>query len=340
MQRRVSIGIVLTALCVLLLGALPVRSGIQQNGRKAAERGLAFLQKDVAKFRATKKCASCHEGTITVWALTEAQSQGYAIAPESLAEIAKWTRDGQLSGIDLPRETPAGKRGLNTTALYLGMLDLAVPGQQAVPSDDLKRIASHLVRYQEADGAWSWSAAPAQNRPPPVMESDEVATLIGYLALEPRLSADSSEASAIRASRDRAAAWLEKSAAGDSNQAAALRLLLAARSGKSGKEFRHELDAFVKRQNSDGGWSPTKDLPSDAYSTGQALYFLRLSGVKKDRTAIQRGVAFLVGQQRSDGSWLMTPRAHPGAKPMKDPGPISYFGSAWATMGLMRASSE
>jgi squalene cyclase len=121
---------------------------------------------------------------------------------------------------------------------------------------------------------------------------------------------------------------------------AALRLLRTARSGESGKSLHKEINAFLKRQNADGGWSPTKDLPSDAYATGQALYFLSLAGVKKDRAAIQRGVAFLVGRQQPDGSWPMTPRAHPGARPMKDPIPIIYFGTAWATMGLMRVAPK
>ena len=36
----------------------------------------------------------------------------------------------------------------------------------------------------------------------------------------------------------------------------------------------------------------------------------------------------------------MTSRAHPGEKPMTNPVPITYFGSAWATLGLLRAVSE
>ena len=33
----------------------------------------------------------------------------------------------------------------------------------------------------------------------------------------------------------------------------------------------------------------------------------------------------------------MTPRAHPGATPANNTVPITYFGSAWATLGLMRS---
>jgi hypothetical protein len=32
----------------------------------------------------------------------------------------------------------------------------------------------------------------------------------------------------------------------------------------------------------------------------------------------------------------MKSRGHPGVPPMTNPVPITYFGSAWATMGLVR----
>jgi hypothetical protein len=59
--------------------------------------------------------------------------------------------------------------------------------------------------------------------------------------------------------------------------------------------------------------------------------------VKPDREEITRGVAFLVTTQKEDGSWPMKPRSHPGADPAKNTVPITYFGSAWGTLGLMRS---
>ena len=69
-------------------------------------------------------------------------------------------------------------------------------------------------------------------------------------------------------------------------------------------------------------------------------YFLSLARVPRDREEIQRGVAFLVAQQKENGSWPMKSRSHPGAKPYTNPVPITYFGSAWATLGLMRLGVE
>src|SRR5439155_5949080 len=142
-----------------------------------------------------------------------------------------------------------------------------------VSADELQRIAGHLVRHQEADGSWAWSLAPAKNRPPPVFESDEVVTLLAYLALGPHVPADPKEKSAIPASREHAAAWLAKSTPSDSTQATALRLLRDVRADKPPKELEVGIDRLLSRQHQDGGWGQDKDCASDAYATGQALYF-------------------------------------------------------------------
>jgi len=205
-----------------------------------------------------------------------------------------------------------------------------------VSEDELKRIAAHVVRHQEADGAWAWSSAPSKNRPPPFFESDEVATLLAYLALEPNIPLDSSEKSAARDARAKAAEWLSKSAPNDSTQAMVFRLLRRVREGESAEALQPAIDEMISGQNGDGGWGQLKEAASDAYATGQALYLLNLAGVKSDRPEVQRAVAFLVTTQKEDGSWPITPRSHADATPAKNTVPIIYFGSAWGTLGLAR----
>jgi hypothetical protein len=306
--------------------------------RKSAERGLAFLQADAVTWRKDKKCASCHQGTMTVWALCEAKSQGYTAPAETIVDVSKWTKE-RLKDIDKPRDTRPGWSMVNTPALYLAVMALAIPKQEALNTAELKQIAGHLLRHQEADGSWAWSSAPAKNRPPPVFESDEVATLLGYVALGPQLPKDPKEASPIRDSRDKAAGWLAKTKPSESTQAIALRLFRDVQANQ-GKEVDKGISSLLGRQGKDGGWAPEKGLASDAYATGQALYFLNLAGVKSDRLEVQRGLAFLVATQKPDGSWPMTSRSHPGATPMTNPVPITYFGSAWATLGLLRTAPK
>src|ERR1043165_1295787 len=305
----------------------------QQQARKTVERSLEFLKSDAAKWRKEHTCSTCHHGTMTVWALSEAKSQGYAVEPEMLADMVKWTKE-RLAKIDEPRDTRDGWKIVNTPAVYLATMAQAVPKQDAVSADELKRIAGHLVRHQETNGAWEYSSAPAQNRQPPVFESDELVTRLAYMALGPHVPADAKEKSE---SREKAAAWLAKTERSDTTQADVVRLLFKVRTGEPAKSIQTEIERVLSLQNKDGGWSQLKDLSSDAYATGQALYVLSEAGVRNDRREIKRAAAFLLGNQKEDGSWPMIGRAHPGATPSKNQIPITYFGSAWGCLGLMRA---
>src|SRR5262249_73874 len=38
---------------------------------------------DAARWRKARRCATCHHGTMTVWALSEARSRGYAVDAET-----------------------------------------------------------------------------------------------------------------------------------------------------------------------------------------------------------------------------------------------------------------
>jgi Squalene-hopene cyclase C-terminal domain len=319
--------------------ASPEAAARSQEIRKAAERGLGFLEKDAVKWRKEHECATCHHGTMTVLAFTEAKSRGYNVAAESLAETVKWTKE-RLKDIDKPRDPRPGWKMVNTPAIYLALIPQAVPKQEAVSAEELRQIAGHLVRHQEEDGSWAWSSAPAKNRPPPFFESDEVATLLSYLVLGPQLPADPKVKSEVRDAREKAAAWLAKTKPSDTTQALALRLLVRARAGEPARTVQAEIDQFLSRQNKDGGWGQLKNADSDAYATGQALYVLSLVGVKNDQAEVQRGVAFLVKTQKEDGSWPMTRRSHPDVTPSNNLVPITYFGSAWATLGLLRSAPK
>src|SRR5262245_32262627 len=238
----------LASLCVLSIGVGSAHSdpakavATPRQGRKTVERGLDFLQKDSAKWRKERQCSTCHHGTMTVWALSEAKSQGYEVAAETLADTVKWTKDRLLERIDLPRDTRPGWSMVSTPAIYMSVMALNVPKQEAVSPEELKRIAGHLLRHQEADGSWAWSSAPAKNRPPPVFESDEVATLLAYLALGPQVPADPKEKSEARDARDKAAAWLAKAKPTDTTQAAALHLLVKVRAGEPAKTVQAAID--------------------------------------------------------------------------------------------------
>jgi hypothetical protein len=350
MQHRFKIRLrsAMTALCLIAGGATSIRADgavkqvaeeptlAPEKAQTAVDRGLEFLQTDAASWRKEHTCATCHHGTMTVWALSEAKSQGYPVDAGTLRDLTHWTKE-RLASIDKPRDTRPGWNMVNTPAVYLALMALAVPGQEVVSGPELDQIGRHLLRHQETDGSWAWSIAPAKNRPPPVFESDEVVTLMAYMALGSHSLAGATEKTPAGNGRAQAAAWLKRHKQRESTQATALQLLREVREGKTPSELAPGIDRLLHLQHDDGGWGQERELKSDAYGTGQALYFLSLAGVPRERKEIRRGAAFLIASQNKDGSWAMTSRAHPGAKPMTNPVPITYFGSAWGTLGLMRS---
>lgn len=307
-----------------------------QQARKVIERGLTFLEKDTVKWRQERGCATCHHGAMTIWALSEAKSEGYAVNAEALAEIMEWTKSRFVPKLDLPRDARPGWNLVSVPAIYLGVMAHSLP---ALSREEVHKVAVHLARHQEEDGAWLMP--PPSNGAPPIWESRETLALLALLAWEPYVPADADAATAARTSREKAIEWLSKTEPTDTAQANTLRLLRDVRANKAAEQIQSGVDQLLTRQNADGGWSPTKELASDVYATGQSLYVLSFAGVKPDRPEIQRAVAFLVATQRDDGSWPMTSRNHPGVEstrnPLRNPIPITYFGSAWAVLGLVRS---
>ena len=323
----------------MLLIAAAFLSGLacdDPTARTAVERSLGFLEKDAVQWKSERKCATCHHGAMTVWTFNEAKQRGFPVKAEMLAEMAKWSKDRFLGpDLEKPRGKEPGYNVVGLAAIFLASTAATVPHQESLTPEDLRRIAEYLPRYQEANGSWEmaplWAGSPA----PPVMDNHETWTLFASLALGQFVPADPSTPSAARESLQKAAEWLSKTKPADTTQSAALRLLVTARGGTSA-DLQPGIDRLLRRQNADGGWGQIQNLPSDAYATGQALYALSLAGMTKERREIQAAVRFLVDTQKADGSWPMSPRAHPGKKPAKNTVPIVYFGSSWATLGLLR----
>lgn len=163
-----------------------------------------------------------------------------------------------------------------------------------------------------------------------------MATRLAYLALAPQAVSTSEESLSIRASLSRADAWLREQPPTDTTQAAVLRLVMKRQADSPVDEVGASIDGLFSLQNSDGGWAQVNDKTSNAFATGQVLYALNVAGVSPETDGVKKAVAFLVSTQRDDGSWLMTKRTHPGETPTQNVIPITYFGSAWATLGLLR----
>jgi len=313
-----------------------------QQIQQTVERAIGYLQTECAAWLNTRKCAACHHVPMPLWALSEADRQGYAIDKKFVADTTEsllGSRDKLMGSkifpnpADPPDPRPQG-RGLNMGLPFLAVAAQSLPSLDQGQKQSLRLIANEIVKKQQPDGSWEFFAT---LRRPPINESQTTDAAWIIMALEGEMGPDAPDSH--RKALSRAIAWLDAAKRSDIHQDKVLRLLMGARSAKAREKMQATIDELLRLQRADGGWSQTvPKLKSDAFATGQTLYALSLAGYTAERPEIQRGIDFLVATQMADGSWPMISRSTPDGSPgsAKLLTPITCAASSWATLGVAR----
>jgi hypothetical protein len=295
------------------------------------DRGLAFLVKDALAWRNEHNCVSCHHAGLVIWSMWEARRRGHAVDEPVLAELTKWVAESGDGKFGLARP-PSAPNAFSPKAVWFALALEADPEPDAISQEGMKRLLKTVKSEQTENGSWStWP----ETRPPIFGNSDESMTALATLAMLPAAASGDDSAKAVR---DKGIRWLAETKTDDDPQSIAMRLVLWRRLDRPAEEREPLVQQIKERQNADGGWSQTKDMASDAWATGQALYALAHAGLRSDEPVIARAHIFLIKTQRDDGSWPMTSRpVKPGGEGSKSLIPITGAGSAWAVMGLARS---
>jgi len=310
--------------------------------QQAVDRAIKYLQTESAAWLHTRKCAACHHVPLPLWALGEAQRQGYAIDKKFVADTVEsllGSKDKLMSSrifpnpADPPDPRPQG-RGLNMGLPMLAVAARSLPSLSEGQKQSLKLIAGEIVTKQQSDGSWEFFAT---LRRPPINESHTTDAAWIILALQGETGPEAPKAQ--REALSKGVAWLDAVKRSNLHQDKVLKVLLGIRSGRPRKALQPTIEELLALQRADGGWSQTvPDPKSDAFATGQTLYVLSLAGFSAGRSEIKRGLDFLVARQKPDGSWPMVSRSTPDGSPgsAKLLTPITCAASSWATLGLAR----
>ena len=313
---------------------------------QTVDRAIGYLQTESAAWLKTRKCAACHHVPMPLWALSEAQRQGYAIDKRFLADTTEsllGSKDKLLASkifpdpAERPDPRPQG-RGLNMGLPFLAVAARSLPALKEGQKQSLKLIAQEIVKKQQPDGSWEFFAT---LRRPPINESQTTDAAWVILALKGETGPDAPESQ--RQALAKAIAWLDAAKPSDLHQDKVLKVLLGVRLARPRKALQTTIDELLALQRADGGWSQTvPELKSDAFATGQTLYVLSLAGFTAQRPEIKRGMDFLVATQKADGSWPMISRSTPDGSPgsAKLLTPINCAASSWATLGLARLAPK
>lgn len=289
---------------------------------EAVSKATALLEKQSHNFIRIGGCNSCHAQDLTSAAAAIARDRGIP-APKTIPQLSE-----SMRGVSPERVMDLNAFGVGSIAWEI--FDF---GMNRAPRD---AYSDSVVRYikamQLADGHW---LAPQSRRPPMSAGEFQAAALAIYSM---KNYAPAPEKAEYDKAVVRAAAWLEKSQPGNTqDQAFHLMGLVWAKANPVAIE--RSAKALVASQHSDGGWGQLPFMGSDAYATGQALYALSVSG-KAPAKEHQQGMAYLLRTQATDGSWHVKTRSiwiQPYFESGFPYGPdqwISVAGTAWASMAL------
>jgi len=300
------------------------------NPKARLEKSIDLLQRSSSVFFNQSGCVGCHHQTMTALAVRSARAAGIrvdeALAREQLSMItsqATATREAVLEGMDE-----------GTPDIVLNLLEgLAGVGYQ--PDALTDAIVADLVVLQRNDGSWKGdigiSRAPMQEGV--ISRTARVAHMLQVFEI-PARRAEFQDRIA------RARTWLLGSNPVTTDDAAMLVLGLSW-TGGSPVRMRSAADHLIALQHEDCGLAGNRNLASDAFATGQALYALLESGNLTASHLVHRsGVRYLLQRQYPDGSWYVRSRAvkvqayFESGFPFGHDQWISAAATAWASMAV------
>ncbi len=317
--HRIKLWLLLVAVIVIgsALAAIPGASQLQPEAK-----ALTFLQREVPAWKQQNGCFSCHNNGDAARALYAAIRKGQRVPADALAETTAWVSDPQRW------EQNKGDPGFSDKKLanlqFAAALVAAIEAGQVKEQEPLRQAARKLVNDQSADGSWQIDAAGTVGSP-----ATWGTPLATWMALQTLRQANLPEA---KDALQKAERWLQQTKPNNVLTAATLVLAFARDfSAAARRQHSESLQLLRRAQTQDGGWGPYADAPPECFDTALVLLALETARTQSGIPAIiQRGRAFLIAQQNTDGSWPATTRPSGGdsyAQMMSTTG--------WVTLALL-----
>ena len=308
----------------------PPQPGGIADPRVSLSRSLARLLAVAPAFPERTSCISCHHNALPAIAAATARRKGIQIdearARMNLDHIV------EFFSASTPRMM-LGDPAVGGEALTAGYVQVAL-ARENHPLDTMTAAITHwLIARQLPDGRWLGNGL---NRPPseysPISHTAMAAAGLTSYDI-PALKSE------IEQSLRRAQRWL-LDAEPKSAEERGMRLMGLVWT----KAPRPRVEAAIRdvraQQEKEGGWSQFGRTAPDAYATGLSLFALCVAGVAPTDDSYQKGVAFLLGTQYQDGTWLVKTHSFPVQRYFESGFPygrhqwISTAGTSWASLAI------
>jgi N-acyl-D-amino-acid deacylase len=295
----------------------------------AITKALPLLVKGGRGHMDKRNCFGCHNQGAPILALTTARSRGFNVRREDVHDQLEFIDDF----LSLKREEYRKGLSLGGKADTAGYALATLEWGGWKPNVTTETIVEFLLHYQADLSHW----APLNHRPPS-QGSHFTTTYWGVRAL--RVWGTGKQKERIARRLEAVRGWLEEAPAFDTEDRV-FRLRALQEVGVKGKMLDDAVQDLVRTQHDDGGWGQLDELRSDAYATATALVALHQSrGRATNDKVYQRGVAWLLKNQRADGTWLVHTRSRPLQKYFESGFPhgkhqfISMAATGWAVTAL------
>ena len=192
-----------------------------------------------------------------------------------------------------------------------------------------------MNRNQSADGSWATGQQFATMRRWSLPTATQATTMWATLALAAYETPGQPRSAVI----EKAIAYQRQQPADpDNREWLATRLLFEKQFGTA-EDIAKRHQQLLAARNSDGGWGWQKEVPSDALTTGLAIYVLAKVQVGDDSAILRDARKWLLATQQPDGSWLtpsknITKTTDPERLKVRDE-IYHYWGTGWVAIGLL-----
>ena len=314
----------LVLLAWMLGGNAAAQTAVTRNAiDQSLRRSVQYLSSEVATWKEQHKCYSCHNNGDGARAIFAAKKAGLEPSAKALQVNAAWVSLPDQWDHNGP-DGPFSDRKLARIQFAAALVE-AIESKIVADRQPLFVAAEQLVKEQQMSGAWDFEGADSLGGP--TTYGRALATVLAQRVL---VVADPQRYAVPIGRTDEWLRKLEPQSVIDS--AAVLIGLRGAKDNDADVQRRRCREILRRGQGDDGGWGPYVTASPEAFDTALGVLALHAEADDAARQSAARGVAFLVRNQLSDGSWPETTRPVP-----RESYSQRISTTAWATLALLGA---